>query len=59
MAVKCKGARAGGYVKGEGIVVCSNHLQIQDEVTQVVIQDEVTQVQIQSEHFYQKVIFIW
>ncbi|KAL3625259.1 Mitochondrial inner membrane protease atp23 [Castilleja foliolosa] len=38
-AVKCKGATAGGYVKGEGIVVCSNHLQIQDEVTQVVIHE--------------------
>ncbi|CAA0839484.1 Ku70-binding family protein [Striga hermonthica] len=31
-AVNCKGATAGGYVKGEGIVVCSNHLQIQDEI---------------------------
>ncbi|CAA0833823.1 Ku70-binding family protein [Striga hermonthica] len=38
-AVNCKGATAGGYVKGEGIVVCSNHLQIQDEVTQVVIHE--------------------
>ncbi|KAL0406985.1 UNVERIFIED_CONTAM: Mitochondrial inner membrane protease ATP23 [Sesamum latifolium] len=38
-AVNCKEATAGGYVSGEGIVVCSNHLQIQDEVTQVVIHE--------------------
>ncbi|GFP95467.1 mitochondrial inner membrane protease atp23 [Phtheirospermum japonicum] len=38
-AVHCKGATAGGYVKGQGIVVCSNRLQIQDEVTQVVIHE--------------------
>ncbi|KAK6130625.1 hypothetical protein DH2020_035600 [Rehmannia glutinosa] len=38
-AIHCKGATAGGYVRGEGIVVCSNHLQIQDEVTQVVIHE--------------------
>ncbi|GFP94525.1 mitochondrial inner membrane protease atp23 [Phtheirospermum japonicum] len=36
-AVHCKGATAGGYDQVQGIVVCSNHLKIQDEVTQVVI----------------------
>ncbi|XP_076931619.1 mitochondrial inner membrane protease ATP23-like [Bidens hawaiensis] len=35
--VNCKQRIAGGYVRGKGIVVCSNHLTIQDEVTQVVI----------------------
>ncbi|MFS7956353.1 putative peptidase M76, ATP23 [Helianthus anomalus] len=30
---------SGGYSRGEGIVVCSNHLTIQDEVTQVVIHE--------------------
>ncbi|GFP82768.1 mitochondrial inner membrane protease atp23 [Phtheirospermum japonicum] len=35
----CKGATVGEYVKGQGIVVCSNRLQIQDEVTQVVIHE--------------------
>ncbi|GFP91544.1 mitochondrial inner membrane protease atp23 [Phtheirospermum japonicum] len=35
----CKGATVDGYVKGQGIAVCSNRLQIQDEVTQVVIHE--------------------
>ncbi|KAL0301084.1 UNVERIFIED_CONTAM: Mitochondrial inner membrane protease ATP23 [Sesamum radiatum] len=38
-AVNCEEATAGGYVAGGGIVVCSNHLQLQDEVTQVVIHE--------------------
>ncbi|GFP85443.1 mitochondrial inner membrane protease atp23 [Phtheirospermum japonicum] len=35
----CKGATADRYVKDQGIVACSNRLQIQDEVTQVVIHE--------------------
>ncbi|XP_071731138.1 mitochondrial inner membrane protease ATP23-like [Rutidosis leptorrhynchoides] len=38
-AVNCNQRMSGGYVRGEGIVVCSNHLTIQDEVTQVVIHE--------------------
>ncbi|KAL8540273.1 hypothetical protein ACS0TY_001749 [Phlomoides rotata] len=38
-AVNCEEAIAGGYVPGEGISVCSNHLQLQDQVTQVVIHE--------------------
>ncbi|XP_043719180.1 mitochondrial inner membrane protease ATP23 [Telopea speciosissima] len=38
-AVHCDKQMAGGYVRGEGILVCSNHLTIQDEVNQVVIHE--------------------
>ncbi|KAL2468605.1 Ku70-binding family protein [Forsythia ovata] len=38
-AVHCDKRVSGGYVRGEGIVVCSNHLNIQDEVNQVVIHE--------------------
>ncbi|KAK9053974.1 hypothetical protein SSX86_025049 [Deinandra increscens subsp. villosa] len=38
-AVNCNQRMSGGYVRGEGIVVCSNHLTIQDEVNQVVIHE--------------------
>ncbi|KAD6796069.1 hypothetical protein E3N88_06965 [Mikania micrantha] len=38
-AVNCDQRMSGGYVRGEGIVVCSNHLTIQDEVNQVVIHE--------------------
>nr|XP_043617514.1 mitochondrial inner membrane protease ATP23 [Erigeron canadensis] len=38
-AVNCSQRMSGGYVRGEGIMVCSNHLTIQDEVTQVVIHE--------------------
>ncbi|XP_065879303.1 mitochondrial inner membrane protease ATP23-like isoform X2 [Euphorbia lathyris] len=36
-AYDCDRNITGGYVPGEGIVVCHNHLRIQDEVNQVVI----------------------
>ncbi|XP_042014588.1 mitochondrial inner membrane protease ATP23-like isoform X1 [Salvia splendens] len=35
----CEEAIAGGYNRAEGVVVCCNHLQIQDQVTQVVIHE--------------------
>ncbi|PON39669.1 Peptidase M76, ATP [Trema orientale] len=38
-AVYCDKQIAGGYVRGEGIRVCSNHMTIQDEVNQVVIHE--------------------
>ncbi|CAK9161746.1 unnamed protein product [Ilex paraguariensis] len=38
-AVHCDEEISGGYVRGEGIVVCSNHTNIQDEVNQVVIHE--------------------
>uniref|UniRef100_A0A803R3B6 Mitochondrial inner membrane protease ATP23 n=1 Tax=Cannabis sativa TaxID=3483 RepID=A0A803R3B6_CANSA len=38
-AVHCNKQIAGGYVRGEGIQVCSNHMNIQDEVNQVVIHE--------------------
>ncbi|XP_073053219.1 mitochondrial inner membrane protease ATP23 [Primulina eburnea] len=38
-AVNCDKQISGGYVRGEGIVVCSNQMQIQDEVNQVVIHE--------------------
>ncbi|KAK1441184.1 hypothetical protein QVD17_07024 [Tagetes erecta] len=38
-AVNCNQRMSGGYVRGEGIVVCSNHLTIPDEVNQVVIHE--------------------
>ncbi|KAK9108334.1 hypothetical protein Syun_024345 [Stephania yunnanensis] len=38
-AVNCDKQISGGYVRGEGIMVCSNHMNIQDEVDQVVIHE--------------------
>ncbi|KAJ7974704.1 Mitochondrial inner membrane protease ATP23 [Quillaja saponaria] len=38
-AVNCDKEMGGGYLRGEGIMVCSNHLSIQDEVNQVVIHE--------------------
>ncbi|KAF9595480.1 hypothetical protein IFM89_000398 [Coptis chinensis] len=38
-AVNCEKEVAGGYVPGKGIIVCSNHVNIQDEVNQVVIHE--------------------
>ncbi|CAN6464344.1 unnamed protein product [Victoria cruziana] len=38
-AVECDKKISGGYVRGEGILVCSNHLNLQDEVDQVVIHE--------------------
>ncbi|KGN51337.1 mitochondrial inner membrane protease ATP23 [Cucumis sativus] len=38
-AVHCEKQISGGYVRGEGIMVCSNHMNIQDEVNQVVIHE--------------------
>ncbi|KAF9666318.1 hypothetical protein SADUNF_Sadunf16G0217100 [Salix dunnii] len=35
-AVNCDKKIAGGYVRGEGIMVCSNHMITQDDVNQVV-----------------------
>ncbi|KAK4754865.1 hypothetical protein SAY87_008622 [Trapa incisa] len=38
-AVNCDRKVAGGYATGLGIIVCSNHMNIQDEVNQVVIHE--------------------
>ncbi|KAL5548208.1 hypothetical protein UlMin_003439 [Ulmus minor] len=38
-AVNCTKKIAGGYTCGEGILVCSNHMNFQDEVNQVVIHE--------------------
>ncbi|KVH92826.1 mitochondrial inner membrane protease atp23 [Cynara cardunculus var. scolymus] len=38
-AINCDQRMSGGYVRGEGIVVCSNYMNIQDEVNQVVIHE--------------------
>lgn len=38
-AVRCDRQVAGGYTRGIGIKVCSNHLNFQDEVNQVVIHE--------------------
>ncbi|KAF2308423.1 hypothetical protein GH714_009512 [Hevea brasiliensis] len=38
-AVNCDKNISGGYVRGEGIIVCSNQMNIQDEVNQVVIHE--------------------
>lgn len=35
----CDKEVAGGYVRGQGIVVCGNHLTMQDEVNQVLIHE--------------------
>lgn len=38
-AVWCNDQVAGGYIRGRGVKVCSNHLNFQDEVNQVVIHE--------------------
>ncbi|KAK1313653.1 hypothetical protein QJS10_CPA06g01274 [Acorus calamus] len=38
-AVECDKEISGGYSPGEGILVCSNHMRLQDEVNQVVIHE--------------------
>ncbi|KAK0590489.1 hypothetical protein LWI29_027863 [Acer saccharum] len=38
-AFHCDKKISGGYVRGAGIMVCSNHMNIQDEVNQVVIHE--------------------
>ncbi|KAE8706686.1 MLP-like protein 34-like [Hibiscus syriacus] len=38
-AVNCEQQMGGGYLRGNGIVVCSNHMKIQDDVNQVVIHE--------------------
>ncbi|KAG5521840.1 hypothetical protein RHGRI_034164 [Rhododendron griersonianum] len=38
-AVHCDKEISGGYTRGEGIMVCSNHMNVQDEVNQVVIHE--------------------
>ncbi|GAB2282874.1 hypothetical protein Dimus_017408 [Dionaea muscipula] len=38
-AVNCDILVSGGYTRGEGIIVCANHIDIPDEVNQVVIHE--------------------
>ncbi|KAI3977145.1 hypothetical protein MKX01_032494 [Papaver californicum] len=38
-AIKCDEEISGGYVSGEGIMVCSNNMNLQDDVNQVVIHE--------------------
>ncbi|KAG5561694.1 hypothetical protein RHGRI_004669 [Rhododendron griersonianum] len=38
-AVHCDKEISGGYTRGEGIMVCSNHMNLQDEVNQVIIHE--------------------
>ncbi|TQD99547.1 hypothetical protein C1H46_014883 [Malus baccata] len=38
-AINCNKQIAGGYIRGEGILVCSNHMTMQDDVNQVVIHE--------------------
>ncbi|XP_049358570.1 mitochondrial inner membrane protease ATP23-like [Solanum verrucosum] len=38
-ASHCDQKISGGYARGRGIIVCSNHMQIQDEVNQVLIHE--------------------
>lgn len=38
-AVNCQQKVAGGYTRGGGIIVCSNHMNLQDEVDQVLIHE--------------------
>ncbi|KAI3995907.1 hypothetical protein MKX01_017104 [Papaver californicum] len=38
-AIKCDTKIGGGYSRGKGIVVCSNHMNLQDDVNQVVIHE--------------------
>ncbi|XP_068664905.1 mitochondrial inner membrane protease ATP23 [Aristolochia californica] len=37
--VNCDKQISGGYVRGEGILVCSNHMNLQDDVDQVLIHE--------------------
>ncbi|XP_057437413.1 mitochondrial inner membrane protease ATP23-like isoform X2 [Lotus japonicus] len=39
MAVNCNQGTAGGYIQGEGIVVCSDQIGSQDEVNQVIMHE--------------------
>ncbi|OMO59368.1 Peptidase M76, ATP23 [Corchorus capsularis] len=36
-AIKCDREMVGAYVPGKGIVVCSNHIKLQDDANQVII----------------------
>ncbi|KAI3976843.1 hypothetical protein MKX01_008701 [Papaver californicum] len=38
-SIKCGTEIGGGYVRGEGITVCSNHMNLQNKVNQVVIHE--------------------
>ncbi|XVE67799.1 hypothetical protein DITRI_Ditri09bG0017400 [Diplodiscus trichospermus] len=38
-AVPCNKQMAGGFIRGKGIIVCSNYMRFQDEVTQTVIHE--------------------
>ncbi|CAI9111160.1 OLC1v1011311C1 [Oldenlandia corymbosa var. corymbosa] len=38
-AVHCDKQISGGYLRGEGIMVCANYMNLQDEVNQVVIHE--------------------
>ncbi|CAH9061070.1 unnamed protein product [Cuscuta epithymum] len=38
-ANQCDAMVSGGYLQGKGIVICSNHLSLQDEVTQVILHE--------------------
>ncbi|KAJ8432821.1 hypothetical protein Cgig2_008535 [Carnegiea gigantea] len=38
-AVNCDQNMSGGYARGQGIMVCSNHMDTQDDVNQVVIHE--------------------
>ncbi|XP_050370481.1 uncharacterized protein LOC126788523 [Argentina anserina] len=38
-AVHCEKKIGGGYSSGEGVIVCSNHMNLQDDVNQVVIHE--------------------
>ncbi|KAK2433677.1 hypothetical protein P8452_31017 [Trifolium repens] len=38
-AINCDQSHAGGYLPGQGIVVCGNRTQMQDEVNQVIIHE--------------------
>ncbi|KAL6209555.1 hypothetical protein ACLB2K_020495 [Fragaria x ananassa] len=38
-AVHCDKEFGGGYTRGEGVIVCSNHMNMQDDVNQVVIHE--------------------
>ncbi|GAA0144766.1 metalloprotease [Lithospermum erythrorhizon] len=38
-AINCENQVTGGYIKGEGIKVCSNHMLLQDDVNQVVFHE--------------------
>ncbi|KEH29843.1 putative peptidase M76, ATP23 [Medicago truncatula] len=38
-AINCDQNHAGGYVPGEGIVVCANQIEMQDEVNRVIVHE--------------------